>query len=63
MRSDSLGAAVNGDKKPTTNGEKKVNGNVDKTNLAIPASVVEEALRVTRESLETVCEVEESAGQ
>lgn len=49
--------------KSSTNGDTaKVNGHAttgDKPNLAIPESVVEEALRVTRESLESVCEVEE----
>lgn len=30
-----------------------------KLSLAVPESVVEEALRVTRESLEAVCEIED----
>jgi DNA polymerase III sliding clamp (beta) subunit (PCNA family) len=30
----------------------------DKPNLALPQSVLEEALKVTRESLEEVCEIE-----
>ncbi|OIW33538.1 hypothetical protein CONLIGDRAFT_640654 [Coniochaeta ligniaria NRRL 30616] len=52
----------------TTNGKKEkqqhVNGNngaaesEDKQNLALPQAVVEDALRVTRESLEMVCEIE-----
>ncbi|KAG5665158.1 hypothetical protein HG530_013993 [Fusarium avenaceum] len=38
----------------------KTNGATDgKPNLAVPESVVEEALRVTRESLEAVCEIED----
>ncbi|CAJ0541833.1 Ff.00g082480.m01.CDS01 [Fusarium sp. VM40] len=38
----------------------KANGAADgKPNLAVPESVVEEALRVTRESLEAVCEIED----
>ncbi|KAM0349428.1 hypothetical protein ACHAPU_003837 [Fusarium lateritium] len=38
----------------------KTNGAVDgKPSLAVPESVVEEALRVTRESLEAVCEIED----
>lgn len=38
----------------------KTNGAADgKPNLAVPESVVEEALRVTRESLEAVCEIED----
>ncbi|KAL6853133.1 hypothetical protein J3F83DRAFT_719179 [Trichoderma novae-zelandiae] len=47
----------------TTNGNadaaKKANGNADKLPLAIPTSVIEEALRITRESLDAVCEIEE----
>jgi hypothetical protein len=55
--------AANG--KAATNGDKKVNGAAaadatGKSSLAVPESVVEEALRVTRESLEAVCEVEEN---
>ncbi|SPJ76279.1 uncharacterized protein FTOL_06010 [Fusarium torulosum] len=47
--------------KSGTNGDgPKTNGAVDgKLNLAVPESVVEEALRVTRESLEAVCEIED----
>jgi hypothetical protein len=47
--------------KSGTNGDgPKINGAVDgKLNLAVPESVVEEALRVTRESLEAVCEIED----
>ncbi|KHO00723.1 uncharacterized protein MAM_01501 [Metarhizium album ARSEF 1941] len=48
----------------TTNGDaKKMNGSTttstEKPNLAIPATVIEEALRVTRESLEAVCEIDD----
>lgn len=56
IRNDSMSktaASANGD-------NKKVNGNSDKTSLAIPDSVIEDALRVTRESLEAVCEVEDT---
>ncbi|KAM0562530.1 hypothetical protein ACHAPJ_002220 [Fusarium lateritium] len=47
--------------KPATNGDApKSNGAAEgKPSLAIPESVVEEALRITRESLETVCEIED----
>ncbi|KAF7562694.1 hypothetical protein G7046_g1440 [Stylonectria norvegica] len=55
------GASTNG--KAATNGDAvaKVNGSSssDHPSLAVPESVVEEALRVTRESLEAVCEIEE----
>ncbi|KAL7900845.1 hypothetical protein HDV63DRAFT_294667 [Trichoderma sp. SZMC 28014] len=48
----------------TTNGNgdtKKANGTPasDKPPLAIPTSVIEEALRITRECLDSVCEIEE----
>ncbi|KAM0247089.1 hypothetical protein ACHAQJ_009987 [Trichoderma viride] len=50
----------------TTNGTgdtKKTNGAnssaSDKLPLAIPTSVIEEALRITRECLDSVCEIEE----
>jgi hypothetical protein len=48
----------------TTNGNgdtKKTNGTPasDKPPLAIPTSVIEEALRITRECLDSVCEIEE----
>jgi hypothetical protein len=33
----------------------------DKASLALPTAVVEEAIRVTRESLEAVCEIEENS--
>lgn len=48
-----MAAAANGD-------GVKVNGSSEKTNLAIPDSVLEEALKVTRASLEAVCEVEDT---
>lgn len=56
------GGATNGAE--TTNGKgKHANGNgagadEDKQNLALPQGVVDDALRVTRESLEMVCEIE-----
>ncbi|KAM0461842.1 hypothetical protein ACHAPV_002663 [Trichoderma viride] len=48
----------------TTNGNgdtKKTNGTPasDKSPLAIPTSVIEEAMRITRECLDSVCEIEE----
>ncbi|KAF5615891.1 hypothetical protein F52700_13187 [Fusarium sp. NRRL 52700] len=47
--------------KPATNGDvTKTNGAADaKPSLAVPESVIEEALRVTRESLEAVCDIED----
>ncbi|KAF4469419.1 hypothetical protein FALBO_3684 [Fusarium albosuccineum] len=48
--------------KPATNGDTatKPNGaEAAKPSLAVPASVVEEALRITRESLEAVCDIED----
>ncbi|KAF5665888.1 hypothetical protein FDENT_12459 [Fusarium denticulatum] len=47
--------------KPATNGDAtKTNGAADaKPTLAVPESVIEEALRVTRESLEAVCDIED----
>jgi hypothetical protein len=56
IRNDSMSKAT-----ASANGEsKKVNGNSDKTSLAIPDSVIEDALKVTRESLEAVCDVEDT---
>lgn len=49
----------------TSNGDtKKVNGlssavDKEKAKLAVPESVIEDALRVTRESLEAVCEIDD----
>lgn len=58
IRSDSMGQAASA----SSNGDsKKANGSPDKTSLAIPESVIEEALKVTRESLDAVCEVEENS--
>ena len=47
--------------KPATNGDApKTNGAADaKPSLAVPESVIDEALRVTRESLEAVCDIED----
>ncbi len=61
--SSSASTTKNGSKTP--NGDtKKVNGAADpagdKPSLALPDSVVQEALRVTRESLEAVCDVDEA---
>lgn len=57
--SSANGTSTNG---KNTNGETaKVNGAAagESSGLAIPESVVEEALRTTRESLEAVCELED----
>jgi len=65
-------AEVNGNKKAAANGTITAtdasSGNITASNgttttppnLAVPQAVVEDALRVTRESLETVCEIEDS---
>ncbi|KAL6901703.1 hypothetical protein GGI43DRAFT_403730 [Trichoderma evansii] len=57
-------SSANGKSAATTNGNgdtKKANGTTapDKLPLAIPTSVIEEALRITRECLDSVCEIEE----
>ncbi|VUC34257.1 unnamed protein product [Clonostachys rosea] len=61
IRSDSLagsgGKATNGDS-AKANGNSNA-GTSDKTSLAVPESVIEDALRTTRESLEALCEVED----
>ncbi|GAB0133579.1 hypothetical protein EsDP_00001985 [Epichloe bromicola] len=50
----------NGDAPPAP---KKLNGTAsEKPNLAMPESVIEEALRVTRDSLEAVCEIDGETG-
>ncbi|KAK4062090.1 uncharacterized protein Triagg1_10056 [Trichoderma aggressivum f. europaeum] len=62
--STSSTSSANGKSSATTNGNgdtKKTNGasSSEKLPLAIPTSVIEEALRITRESLDAVCEIEE----
>ncbi|KAL7910058.1 hypothetical protein GGI35DRAFT_447735 [Trichoderma velutinum] len=62
--STSSTSSANGKSSATTNGNadtKKTNGasSSEKLPLAIPTSVLEEALRITRESLDAVCEIEE----
>ena len=55
------GKAVNGDvngKKATVNGE----ASSAPGGLAVPQAVIDEALRVTRESLESVVEIQEGGG-
>ncbi|KKO97366.1 hypothetical protein THAR02_10528 [Trichoderma harzianum] len=56
-------SSANGKSSATTNGNgdtKKTNGaSSEKLPLAIPTSVIEEALRITRESLDAVVEIEE----
>lgn len=62
--SSSSSAASNGAETNGNGNTKKANGSNgveaggDKPNLALPQAVVEDALRVTRESLEMVCEIE-----
>ncbi|KAL7784220.1 hypothetical protein V8C43DRAFT_292969 [Trichoderma afarasin] len=61
--SSSTTSSANGKSSATTNGNgdtKKTNGaSSEKLPLAIPTSVIEEALRITRESLDAVVEIEE----
>ncbi|KAL1843507.1 hypothetical protein VTJ49DRAFT_1378 [Mycothermus thermophilus] len=49
---------ANGGKKNDANGT--TNGNGARQSLAVPQSVVEDALKVTRDVLETVCDMDES---
>ncbi|KAK4218050.1 hypothetical protein QBC37DRAFT_383848 [Rhypophila decipiens] len=52
-------AEVNGNNKKSANGDS--NGTSAGTpSLAVPQSVVEDAIKVTRECLETVCEIEDT---
>lgn len=55
-------ATKNGKGAAATNGDKKTNGATVAGGgpLALPDAVVQEALKVTRESLEAVCEIEEN---
>ena len=55
-------AVVNGSKKGDATNGAATNGNTnsDRPSLAIPQTVVDEALKVTRDCLETVCELDES---
>jgi hypothetical protein len=54
------GVGTNGSKKGggMTNGGSGVVDGEERPNLALPQAVVDDALRVTRESLEMVCEIE-----
>lgn len=54
------GGGVNGKKEGTNGTAANNSNNSNAPSLAVPKSVVEEALIVTRESLEAVCEVDES---
>jgi hypothetical protein len=56
------GTEINGKKSTngTPSGEANGNSSVSTAGLAVPHSVVEEALKVTRESLELVCSIEEN---
>ncbi|CAI6092253.1 hypothetical protein V2G26_020888 [Clonostachys chloroleuca] len=62
IRSDSLASGgakpTNGDSARSSNGNSNT-ATSDKTSLAVPESVIEDALRTTRESLEALCEVED----
>ncbi|KAK0623313.1 hypothetical protein B0T14DRAFT_427262 [Immersiella caudata] len=65
LASPSFGSAPNGTElngKKSTNGTPsgEANGASSHTNLTVPHSVVEDALKVTRESLESVCSIEEN---
>ena len=62
VRAETVAGGANTNGKAATNGDaKKVNGAAaaDKPSLAVPDSVIEDALKVTRESLEAVCELED----
>ncbi|KAH6890470.1 hypothetical protein B0T10DRAFT_320393 [Thelonectria olida] len=54
-------SSTNGTSKAATNGDAKANGDAgsSKPSLALPQAVVEEALRVTRENLESICEIDD----
>lgn len=53
---------VNGKKSESTNGNGATNNGAssNRASLAVPQSVIDEALKVTRESLEAVCELDDS---
>jgi hypothetical protein len=55
--SEENGTTANGKKSDGTNG---TNGTSARPSLAVPQTVVDEALKITRECLESVCEVDES---
>jgi hypothetical protein len=57
--SEENGASVNGKKSDGTNGTSS-NGAGARPSLAIPQSVVDDALKVTRDCLDTVCDIDES---
>ncbi|KAH6605129.1 hypothetical protein Trco_006836 [Trichoderma cornu-damae] len=58
--SSSAATNGNGDAKKANGASSSSSGpNPDKLPLAIPTSVIEEALRITRECLDSVCEIEE----
>ncbi|KAG6012119.1 hypothetical protein E4U54_007718 [Claviceps lovelessii] len=65
VREASSNSVPNGSKSNGDALSKKVNGTAapfEKPNLAMPESVIDEALRVTRESLEAVCEIDGETG-
>jgi hypothetical protein len=55
------GATTNGNNKKI-NGATANGGVAESTNLAVPAAVVDQVLKVARERLEAVCEIDDSAG-
>jgi hypothetical protein len=57
--SEENGAGVNGKKSDGTNGTSS-NGAGARPSLAIPQSVIDDALKVTRDCLDTVCDIDES---
>ncbi|KJZ77064.1 hypothetical protein HIM_03385 [Hirsutella minnesotensis 3608] len=58
--SASSATSKNGGSKATNGDTKKINGASESPGLALPQSVTDEALRVTKESLDAVCEIAES---
>lgn len=58
------GGEVNGNNNGNANGDSGSGANSERAggpaSLAVPQSVVDEALKVTRESLESICEIEEN---
>ena len=56
-------AAKNGETNGATNGKKAANGTTatETGQLAVPTAVVDDVLKVTRESLEAVCDIDSGA--
>ncbi|KAM3431098.1 hypothetical protein MY4824_007299 [Beauveria thailandica] len=57
--STAAAATTNGKAAPTTNGSTTTTTNDVKLALAVPQAVVEDTIRVTKECLESVCEIED----